>query len=365
MAFAICKMQSKPIRNVDYDAGTAKHVTFYNENFKRGRCDLLKKIQRSTRGGGTSSSGDHAKEIQELRNQVSTLEETIATMGNQMEERMRRLELDMLSRMEQMMLAMQTTSANNNNNSNNVMGRLGGMGMPMNGIHPSRASSNTSISVQSMKMANNGNNNNMSGLPAGWDPLPFGGGRGNSIGSLSAMLGGFQAPAPVDISKLQQNNNNISTSNNSNGSSGGPTLPPHPKMKQLPTAGGSSSGNNNAMQGGGQTNSNSLPTNLDVPPVRLNSLRGFSNLSRGISNLSRGASIESIGSTGGGPRNAWEDKFFSMLMSGDQHGAAQQLHQNAGNNNNNGNNEQQMLSAQMSNHAVGSASFATFMRHPL
>lgn len=49
------KMQSKPIRNSDYDAGTAKHVTFFNENFKRGRCDLLKKIQRSTRGGGANS----------------------------------------------------------------------------------------------------------------------------------------------------------------------------------------------------------------------------------------------------------------------------------------------------------------------
>ena len=49
------KMQSKPIRNSDFDANTAKHVTFYNENFKRGRHDLLKKIQRSTRGGGSNA----------------------------------------------------------------------------------------------------------------------------------------------------------------------------------------------------------------------------------------------------------------------------------------------------------------------
>jgi hypothetical protein len=69
-------MQSKPIRNSDFDAGTAKHVTFFNENFKRGRCDLLKNIQRSTRGG-TTTTQDHQREIQILRDEVTTLEQKL------------------------------------------------------------------------------------------------------------------------------------------------------------------------------------------------------------------------------------------------------------------------------------------------
>ena len=46
-----------------------------------------------------------------------------------------------------------------------------------------------------------------------------------------------------------------------------------------------------------------------------NSLRGISNLSRGISGLSRATSIDSNASAL--LRNPWEDKFFSMLMLGD------------------------------------------------
>jgi len=100
------KMQSKPIRNSDFDAVTAKHVTFYNENFKRGRCDLLNKIQRSTRGGGNNMAQDHQREIQTLEDKVSGLEHKITDMNKTMEERFRLLELNMLGRMEKMILAM-------------------------------------------------------------------------------------------------------------------------------------------------------------------------------------------------------------------------------------------------------------------
>ena len=82
--------------------------------------------------------------------------------------------------------------------------------------------------------------------------------------------------------------------NNLTGAAGGPTLPPHPKMKQLPTQ--------------------NLPGSLTLPPGRLDSLRGISALSRGLSNLSRGLSTESQGSAMLG--GAFEDKFFSMLMNG-------------------------------------------------
>merc|ERR1711937_226568 len=77
-----------------------------------------------------------------------------------------------------------------------------------------------------------------------------------------------------------------------NGGAGGPTLPPHPKQKQLPV----------------QT----FPGSMSMPPGRMDSLRGISALSRGISSLSRGLSTESQGGI-----NSFEDKFFSMLMNGD------------------------------------------------
>lgn len=256
-------MQSKPIRNSDFDANTAKHVTFFNENFKRGRCDLLKKIQRSTRGGGGTPGQDQAREVQNLREKITSLEQTISDMGNQMEERMRRLELDMLGRMEQMMLAMQQqqqgqTPTGNNSSSSEI---------------PKVTTSNPAVG-----MGNHGAN--YQSELGGWDPLPYGA-RGTSIGSITG-LASLAGASSIGMNK------------NMHGQ--GPTLPPHPKQKSLPTP--------------------NLPGALSIPPSSLASLRGISGLSRGISGLSRGASIESQSS--GLLTNTWEDKFFSMLMSGEK-----------------------------------------------
>jgi hypothetical protein len=277
-------MQSKPIRNSDFDANTAKHVTFYNENFKRGRCDLLKKIQRSTRGGGTNPGQDQQREVQLLKDKIDNLEQTISDMGNQVEERMRRLELDMLGRMEQMMLAMQQQQQQQQTQVQMQHQQSTGTAATSSENVPKAPSSNASVT----RTPSNGSGQTGVELGmGGWDPLPYGG-RGTSIGSISG-IGSFVAPAPLGMTK------NIS------GGPGGPTLPPHPKQKSL-----------------GQPN---LPGALALPPGRLNSLRGISNLSRGISGLSRGASIESQSSAL--LSNTWEDKFFSMLMSGDKAAMAQ------------------------------------------
>lgn len=259
------KMQSKPIRNSDFDANTAKHVTFYNENFKRGRCDLLKKIQRSTRGGGGTPGQDQAREVQTLKDKIAALEKTVSDMGNQMEERMRRLELDMLGRMEQMMLAMQQQQGQ--------MLAHSGIATASSEV-PKAPGSNQGIDVNSGVQPNHTD-------ISGWDPLPYGA-RGTSLGSISGLVG-LTGSGPLGITKSMHQGQ-------------GPTLPPHPKQKSLP--------------------SQTLPGALSMPPARLSSLRGISNLSRGISSLSRGASIESQSSAL--LSNAWEDKFFSMLMSGEK-----------------------------------------------
>jgi hypothetical protein len=236
-------MQSKPIKNSDFDANTAKHVTFYNENFKRGRCDLLKKIQRSTRGGGSNGPPDQSREVQVLKETIVSLEQKIEENANQMEERMRRLELDMLGRMEQMVLAMQLQQMQHGNN---VDG-------------PKAPGSNANVSI--------GGNSGM----AGWDPLPFGA-RGTSIGSISGLA------SLTGLTMLK-----------AGGEHGGPTLPPHPKQKSLPPHG--------------------LPGALTIPPARLETLRGISNLSRGLSIESQSSALFGSG---------FEDKFFSMLMSGER-----------------------------------------------
>lgn len=270
-------MQSKPIRNSDYDAATAKYVTFFNENFKRGRCDLLKNIQRSTRGGGPGTTQDQTREVQLLRDQVSNLEQQITEMTNQVEERMRRLELDMLARMEQMMIAIQQQQS------------------AQLQLH----------STTSAGTANNGKN----GQQNAWDPGNISYPRGQSITSAasaansvsSAQINAINSSYAFLQQQAQQQSQQHAMSAPTNQSSvqmsnnmAPPTLPPHPKQKQFP----------------GMTN---LPGNVSVPPDRLNSLRGISTLSRGLSGLTRGFSAESSASAVL-MNSAWEDTLFSSLM---------------------------------------------------
>jgi hypothetical protein len=274
------KMQSKPIRNSDFDENTAKHVTFFNENFKRGRCDLLKKIQRSTRGGGVTPGQDQQREIQTLHEKVGSLENVISDMNVQVEERMRRLELDMLGRMEQIMLAIQQQQQNS------MLGRPGASMFASNDakMAAGKNSQGGALSVANVQ--------NLLAPFGGLDPLPYGARATSSIGSISGYTGfaGYGDGSALGMSKAL-------SSGLSSGS--GPTLPPHPKQKQLPTT--------------------SLPGTLNIPPTRLASLGALSNLSRGISNLSRGASIESQSSAF--LNNAFEDKFLSMLMNGENKAA--------------------------------------------
>lgn len=274
------KMQSKPIRNSDFDANTAKHVTFFNENFKRGRCDLLKKIQRSTRGGGNTPGQDQQREIQTLREKITTLETTISEMGVQMEERMRRLELDMLGRMEQMMLAMQQQQQN---------------AFLQKQVNAPSSSDSVSVATKAtLNMAAKGVLNatahNLLKPFGGLDPLPYGA-RATSMGSISGLptLAGLGDSSALGMARSL-----------ASGAPGGATLPPHPKQKQLQ----------------GVT---TIPATLNIPPGRLASLGTLSNLSRNISNLSRGTSIESQSSAF--LNNAFEDRIFSMLVAGESKAA--------------------------------------------
>jgi len=279
------KMQSKPIRNSDFDANTARHVTFFNENFKRGKCDLLKNIQRSTRGGGNAPGQDQQREIQSLKEKVAALEMTISDMGGQMEERMRRLELDMLGRMEQMMLAMQQQQQN-------ALLQKQVM-VPMSNDSVSIASKATAMSKTAHGALNVATAQNLFKPFGGLDPLPYGA-RATSIGSISGLpnLSGFgDAASTFGMAKSFAS------------TPGGATLPPHPKQKPISRA---------PVPG-------NIPGTLNIPPARLTSLGTLSNLSRNISNLSRGTSMESQSSAF--LNNAFEDKIFSMIVANESKAA--------------------------------------------
>ena len=262
------KMQAKPIRNADFDVDTAKHVTFYNEKFKRGRCDLLKEIQRSTRGGNVPFVGGE-KEFQALRDQIHTLENQIEEINSTMEDRMRRLELDMLGRMEQMMLAMQQHQQQSNMMHQHSIGSI-----------TSAVSQNQTHNMMNQQMHTDIGNN------VSWDPLPLDNGKRNS---RMTSMGALNLVSQDSVNNNQQN------------MQAPPTLPPHPKQKQLPTKG--------------------LPVALNLPPSRLNSLMSR-NLSRGVSGLSVESTASDILL-----RNTWEDKFFTMLMLGENEANAQQQQQ--------------------------------------
>lgn len=89
-------LQSKSIYKGDVDKDTAKYVTFFNEKFQRDRPDLLKEIQRSTKGGQNNNiSQEQQREINALKDKVARLEQTIQMMQNDFSGRLAALETQM------------------------------------------------------------------------------------------------------------------------------------------------------------------------------------------------------------------------------------------------------------------------------
>jgi len=72
--------KARPIYNKDVNEETAKHVKFYNEKFQRGRPELLKEIQRSTKGGQNGQTQELQREVDSLKKRVSYLEQAISDM---------------------------------------------------------------------------------------------------------------------------------------------------------------------------------------------------------------------------------------------------------------------------------------------
>ena len=186
------KIQTKPILKEDYDQNTAKFVTFYNEKFKRGRYDLLKEIQRSTRGGGNSST-DHAREMEALRTTVSTLEKRVQELEGRWQDTEMKMERQIHAKVEIAMMELLS-------------------GRPQMGLPNLATSYGGDMSVLQRAERSFGTN----GRNPQWD---------------NPMLGAQAARAFSTASASSMGNRATSGGGNS---ASGATLPPHPKQKSLP-----------------------------------------------------------------------------------------------------------------------------------
>jgi hypothetical protein len=86
------------------DPETAQYLTFMNDNFKRGREDLLVRIQRSTRGAAamnnhanTAVTTDQDSEVQRLKQKVESLEEQMREMAEDYKRKFLNLETSFAS----------------------------------------------------------------------------------------------------------------------------------------------------------------------------------------------------------------------------------------------------------------------------
>ena len=295
------KIQTKPIRNEDFNKSTAKHVTFFNEKFKRGRYDLLKDIQRSTRGGGAQASlADQAREVESLQTSVIHLEGRVQDLEARLRDVTMKMHSEIQSKVEYAVLDLLSSQRGG------VVG--GGMGGGM-GLSSQLALSHTgpgsathaALQAQAYSM----------GLPSlpphttmGYGGVSGQDGTSSLLQRAESSLGSIGRSMPWDLgggasairSGLQsylethshdqhgrEASRTTSITSINRGESGGdaaPTLLPHPKQKNQ-----------------------SAPVQQNPPLVQ--SLQG------GGGGVGFGGTIPNSSML---LRNAWEDKFFSTLM---------------------------------------------------
>lgn len=246
------KIQTKPIRNEDFDKSTAKHVTFYNDKFKRGRQDLLKDIQRSTRGGGNNASlADQAKEIDSLRATVAELERRILDMEHRWQDMAVRLDREIQTKTELV-----------------VMELMGGRQTSLSQVPSLGEAALLQRAERSFGAAPGRNINGAGGV---WGaPL---------LGSQAARAFSTASASSMGNHGTSHGAGTVTSADPS--SMVGATLPPHPKQKST----------------------------LPPPPAAAPDIGGFIQAPN-HGGINPGASYAGSFAL----RNAWEDKFFSTLM---------------------------------------------------
>jgi hypothetical protein len=284
------KIQTKPIRNEDFDKSTAKHVTFFNERFKRGRYELLRDIQRSTRGGGSQVSlADQAREVETLHSLIVALEGRVQDLEARWREHALRMDREIQSKVEYAVLDLLSSRqpvAPQHAPSSTAAAALQAqyMGMPTlshtSAFHQDAGSLLGGITTLSRAERSIGSdvgsrNPQLGGMGMGWD---------------NALLASQAAAANASI---------VASINKADGSSP-PTLPPHPKQKSLPPP------SSHGQQGISERRISERLT--QGVGLHQNILAGAGGLVGG------GLPSTSASNSSMLLRNAWEDKFFSTLM---------------------------------------------------
>mmetsp|Transcript_4436 Transcript_4436/g.9589 ORF Transcript_4436/g.9589 Transcript_4436/m.9589 type:complete len:478 (+) Transcript_4436:167-1600(+) len=260
------KIQTKPIRNEDFDKSTAKHVTFFNEKFKRGRYDLLKEIQRSTRGGGAQASlADQAREMETMRGTVATLESRVQDLETRWQELSIKVEREIQAKVE---LAVMDLLSSRQPHHTSAALQAQYMGMPS--LPTSLGDASLQIQRAERSFGSIGRN------PHGtWENPLLGPQAARAFSTASASSQGAAAAAHAAAAS-QGGGGAASDATGVTSRNAGATLPPHPKQKSLP------------------------PPTMGLQTTA----------SGGVNNMSRLSSANSSLLL----RNAWEDKFYSTLM---------------------------------------------------
>ncbi|KAL7465802.1 hypothetical protein ACHAXS_006123 [Conticribra weissflogii] len=345
------KIQTKPIRNADFDEKTARHVTFFNEKFKRGRYDLLKEIQRSTRGGGSHATiQDQAKEMESLRSTVLSLEQKVHELECKLDEQDSKAENRILAKVEVLIkewlstkpyaagsLARGTSagaSTFSHYQAAAAVAGLNGGGLATAGAAvsalPPYGRSFGSIGLAHAAGTGSGLERGVS-TASGWEnPILLGSqaARAFSTASASSLLGAGGNSGDRDRNgndRAEAGVDNIKAAGTANGGENAsapaaqPPLPPHPKQKSLPPL--------PAINGIPQqvTSKDNAHDELTASAAlgTLSAIReasmGRTGLRSGLggmnpSQLAAVRGLSTASNTSMMFRNAFEDKFFTTLM---------------------------------------------------
>eukprot|EP00978_Attheya_sp_CCMP212_P012342 scaffold30724_cov44-Attheya_sp.AAC.2 len=237
--YGFTKMQSKPVHKSEYDTKTAKYLTFYHEKFKKGRCDLLIEIRRSTRTSLTGSHSDNSSNEQDcdaLQKRVDELEEKIEETRKEFKDCLKRTEVDFLSRMEQMFHGIQQPHQQPMSSSHQNRNVSTGIGLE----NPTRDTSNLSFEeflgntsygtpvgpiVSEERSSHNTATASQLRDPMLWSPIPV---------PVATREGMMSSSSSHQVMPFPSDNRGCASAIQMNSQTSGATLEPHPNQKMLP-----------------------------------------------------------------------------------------------------------------------------------
>lgn len=232
--YGFTKMQSKPVHKSEYNTKTAKYLTFYHEKFKKGRCDLLKEIRRSTRNslavaGSQSDNSTNEQDCDALQKRVDELEEKIEETKREFKDCLKKTEVNFLSQMEQMFRVM--SSSHQNRNVSTGIALENPPTLDTSNLSFEEFLENTSyvtpvgLIVSEERSSHNKPTASQLRDPMLWNPIPL---------SVPTIEGRMSSSSSHQEMSFSSNNRACASAIQMNSQPSGATLEPHPNQKMLP-----------------------------------------------------------------------------------------------------------------------------------